>query len=195
MNDVWNAYKNPGKPPLQSALAYIPKVVTEITQAGTAVTHRDDPRDWAPLFWYNPADQTNYMRTTQAVPNSGPAQYGQQVSVPLPWGTTWTLAGTTVEFYWVEPQYRCFPRASFLLGSVTHRTKPVRQVSMAVVFPSLTPWGRRRSRAPHVRCCTRIKAATGRAGHPSWHSSGLNWVLERRLGPGPTVLPGLTSHS
>ena len=195
MNDVWTAYKNPGKPPLQSALAYVPKVVTEITQAGTAVEHRDDPRNWAPLFWYNPADKTNYMRTTQADPIRAPAQYGQQVSVPLPWGTTWTLAGTTIEFYRSGTPVPLLPESEFPSGfsyppDETGKTgeygwPPEPHASGTAAIPGA------------ARPMLYPKQGGYLAGPdiPPGIPPGSTGFWNVDWAPGPTVLPGLTSHS
>lgn len=65
MDDVWAAFENPQKaidPDAKSVLQYIASVITEITKPTTGPTERDNPMNWSPLFWNDPATSNVWRR-------------------------------------------------------------------------------------------------------------------------------------
>ena len=63
MNNVWHAFNTQTITGQNSQVySYLPNVITAIAQSGTQPGQRDDPNNWAPLFWYNPNDGYIYQR-------------------------------------------------------------------------------------------------------------------------------------
>lgn len=64
MDDVWNAFHtgNIISDPSGTVFQYLPGIITEIGQSSTALQHRNDRWNWAPLFWFNPSDNYIYQR-------------------------------------------------------------------------------------------------------------------------------------
>ena len=72
MNDVWDSFAH-GKPVDESAtgvIRYTAKVIREMTVSATARKHRDDPNNWAPLFWTDP--DRGQLATQRPVGRVGP---------------------------------------------------------------------------------------------------------------------------
>ena len=112
MDDIWAAYES-GSPSVDASLVlqYVPKVVTEITQPATAAQHRDDPRNWAPLFWQDPSDGTVWRRANLESPaRSLPPDkmYVPFSAIPIPnqLFPSWTPLPTVVALkVWGHPPY------------------------------------------------------------------------------------------
>jgi hypothetical protein len=62
MNDVWEAFQNKRTSDSTRVSGYLPKLIREISDPATAQRCRDDPNNWAPLFWWNPDDKYIYKR-------------------------------------------------------------------------------------------------------------------------------------
>jgi hypothetical protein len=57
MNEVWLAFKTGNVDNnAPEVLKFTAAIITEITEVETSTRHRDDPRNWAPLFWQDPSN-------------------------------------------------------------------------------------------------------------------------------------------
>lgn len=90
MSDIWNAFQTAQVRDKDSdVLRYLPKLIQEITDMQTAAHHRDDPQNWAPLFWWNPQSR-NVWRRNQIL-NPADRTFSSQGFLPPGWGITTTL--------------------------------------------------------------------------------------------------------
>ena len=65
IDDVWKAFDTGtvvSSDEDSEVFKYLPKVIKEIGHSSTALQHRDDRRNWAPLFFFNPNDKWIYAR-------------------------------------------------------------------------------------------------------------------------------------
>jgi hypothetical protein len=105
INDVWNAFKTSTVTSSEEVFSYLPKLITEIGHSPSAQKCRDDLRNWAPLFWWNP-DKPNVWRRVNITDGSD-RTYEEQGLV-----SGWGLSTTAVELferqgpYMPEQQYR-----------------------------------------------------------------------------------------
>jgi hypothetical protein len=92
MDEVWQAFETQQVLKSDSdVLKYLPKVIWEITHEPTASQHREDRRNWSPLFWRNPADGNVWRR--EGLFNPADRTYGEYSAVnPFKWGLSSTLA-------------------------------------------------------------------------------------------------------
>lgn len=58
MNDIWSAFSTKQIKDAKEVLKYVAKVVWRIGEPA----QREDPANWAPLFWQNPADKNIWRR-------------------------------------------------------------------------------------------------------------------------------------
>lgn len=86
MNDIWAAFQSGQvKTDLSSVLAYTANVITQIGQTA----QRDDPNNWAPLFWQDPSTKNIWRREQLFDPSC--RKYEEQ-GVLSGWGITSTVA-------------------------------------------------------------------------------------------------------
>lgn len=95
MDDVWASFAagNAADADASGVLRYIPKVIREIRQPATAPKHRDDSRNWAPLFWWNPGDGNVWRRNKLFDPSD--RSYCEQGEWYDP--TTWGISSTVLQ--------------------------------------------------------------------------------------------------
>jgi hypothetical protein len=65
MDDVWSAYVKGAvvcSDDQGEVFSYFPKIIKEIGDVKTAHNHRDDQRNWAPLFFFDPGNKWMYLR-------------------------------------------------------------------------------------------------------------------------------------
>jgi hypothetical protein len=94
MDEVWAAFDSGQvrEGSNSQVLRYLPKLIKEITDGTTAEKHRNDPQNWAPLFWRNPRDGTLWRRDDLQNPADRNYDPQRQWYDPRPWGIT-TTAG------------------------------------------------------------------------------------------------------
>jgi hypothetical protein len=87
MDEVWNAYQTDEVRDHHNSkvLDYLPTIITEITVNPAA---RDDPQNWAPLFWRDPSGKL-WLRSRDPA-NPAVRDYFEQGWLPWPkqWGLT-----------------------------------------------------------------------------------------------------------
>jgi len=110
MDDVWNAFQDPSAVSSGAAnvLRYLPKVITEITQMPTAPIHRDDPRNWAPLFSWDP-NKNNVNRRNNLYDPSDRTFCEQGTIDPRTWGLSTTVAQLLKNHQVLMPQREYAP--------------------------------------------------------------------------------------
>jgi len=92
MDEVWEAFSTARVRDNDSeVLGYIPELVWEIDKEPTASKHRDDRRNWAPLFWRNPSDGNVWRR--EGLFNPADRTFGEYSQTnPLKWGVWGTYS-------------------------------------------------------------------------------------------------------
>ena len=92
MNDVWQSFATGtvASPDAANVLKYTATVIRAITQPATARQQRDDPNNWAPLFWWDPNANNNNRRNDLFNPRD--RGYSEQGLWPSQWGITTTVA-------------------------------------------------------------------------------------------------------
>lgn len=91
MDEVWQAYQTGTvRGDDSEVLAYLPKLIWEIGGQQTATRHRDDRKNWAPLFWYDP--KTRNVNRRNDISNPADRSYCEQGIWPSNWGLTTTTA-------------------------------------------------------------------------------------------------------
>jgi hypothetical protein len=92
MDEVWGAFSTGSiRSDDSDVLKYIANLVWEIVNEPTASRHRDDRRNWAPLFWRNPGDGNVWRRNDLF--NPGDRSFGEYSAInPFKWGLSTTVA-------------------------------------------------------------------------------------------------------
>lgn len=91
MDEVWEAFETQRVRVNDSAVPnYLPKLIWEIQREPTATIHRNDRRNWAPLFWRNPEDGNVWRR--EDLWNPADRTYGEYSAInPFKWGLSTTF--------------------------------------------------------------------------------------------------------
>jgi hypothetical protein len=90
MNDIWNAYST-GKVVKDGdcqVLAFLPSVIWDVEDPSKAPGVRDDSRNWAPLFWWDPTAETVSRR--DELGDISDREYIAQGIWPGDWGLSTT---------------------------------------------------------------------------------------------------------
>ena len=113
MNDIWASFNSGGvvDADASAVLRYTARVIRDITQPATGPAQRDDPKNWAPLFWRNPADGNVWRRNNLFDPSD--RSYCEQGTIdPRTWGISSTvakLAANGFPVYMPPSSYYHFP--------------------------------------------------------------------------------------
>jgi hypothetical protein len=92
MDDIWQSFTHGAMtdPNATAPLRYTASVITEIAQPATGQRQRDDQRNWAPLFWWDP--NRNVVMRRDVLFDPGNRAFCDQGFWPSQWGITTTVA-------------------------------------------------------------------------------------------------------
>lgn len=101
MKDIWDSFDAGQVADTEAGevLRYIPNLITAAASSDQALSARNDPENWAPLFWWDPADQREggaYVWCRQAPADPGCREFFEP-SPPADsgWDTGWVVRKLT----------------------------------------------------------------------------------------------------
>jgi hypothetical protein len=109
MNDVWLSFQSGGviDPAADNVLKYTANVITAIVNPDRAKQQRDDPKNWAPLFWWDPS--RNIIMRRDGLFDPADRTYCDQGLWPSQWGITTTVAQLAAKSFPVYMPRNAYP--------------------------------------------------------------------------------------